>query len=122
MMKELYPSAKYIFMTRRFKPTMASHRSVIEAQSTLGRLLGELHEVRPNDVVNWTLKYVMNYFLPQFNHHMAAIPYDDPQWEQWLRELLPEKRRLFREHVPLALTYAGQVCVRGREGQCKRAS
>ena len=46
MLKEMYPDAKYIFMTRRFKPTMASHRSVIEAQSALARLLGELHEVR----------------------------------------------------------------------------
>ena len=40
---------------------------------------------------------------------MAAIPYGDPKWERWLRELLPEKKRLGREHVPLALTYAGQV-------------
>ena len=49
MMKEIYPDAKYIFMTRRFKPTMASHRSVIDAQSALGRLLGELHEVGLNE-------------------------------------------------------------------------
>ena len=53
--------------------------------------------------------------LPQFTHHMAATPYDEPKWEQWLRELLPEKRRLFREHIPLALTYAGQVRC-GRDG------
>lgn len=53
MLKEMYPDAKYIFMTRRFKPTMASHRSVIDAQSTLGRLLGELHEARLYEMETW---------------------------------------------------------------------
>ena len=58
---------------------------------------------------------LIHFCLSQFTHHMAAIPYDDPKWEEWLRELLPEKKRLGREHVPLALTYAGQVRGRGRE-------
>ena len=110
MLKEMYPDAKYLFMTRRFKPTMASHRSVIEAQSALARLLGELHEVRSRgDMENGFSDYQSLLCLSQFTHHMAATPYDEPKWEQWLRELLPEKRRLFREHIPLALTYAGQV-------------
>ena len=89
---------------------MASHRSVIEAQSTLARLLGELHEVRSRVEMEIGFSdYQPLLCLSQFTHHMAATPYDEPQWEQWLRDLLPEKRRLFREHIPLALTYAGQV-------------
>ena len=70
--------------------------------------------------MKWKLgSLIMNLCLSQFTHHMAAIPYDDPKWDEWLRELLPEKKRLGREHVPLALTYAGQVRDRKREGYCK---
>ena len=71
--------------------------------------------------MTWKLgSLIMNSRHSQFTHHMAAIPYDDPKWEEWLRELLPEKKRLGREHVPLALTYAGQVRGRGGEGYCKQ--